>query len=139
MNKFTDLDPIELEMGKRVELMDERELFDYFAAWYTGLFAVSLPQDRVRELSMFKRMKTVYKGEAGKIIKWVFFKYKGEWTNQKGKTIRIKTNWWGSREKHWHDTMLDELREEIAKERKTSKSKQSGEPTGFKTAADFLR
>lgn len=136
---FRDLDPIEQKMNKRVELMDPKELFDYFEAWYEGLFGVSLPQDRVREMGMFKRFKNVYGPDAGRIMKWFFFKYGGEWLQtagvNRGKKTRVKVNWWSSRSKHWHDELLDEVRAELAKSRKQS----SESSDGFKRAGDLLK
>jgi hypothetical protein len=126
---FKDLDPIEQRIGKRVEAMEPRELVDYIELYFNALNDYKLPVDRIRELSMFKRMQRVYGPDAGLIIKWFFYKYEGR-GNESGKTMKM--SWWSSGYKSWHDGLLQEAKEEI---KKTSTKKK---PNGFSQAKELL-
>lgn len=142
MTKFTEQDPVEQMMGKKVEVMEPRELFDYFEAWFEGLFERKLPQDREREMSYFKYLKRVYGVNAGRIIKWAFFKYGGERTDAQGRKTKIGPSTWGTSQKWWHDQLLDEMLTQVNKERKSKKA-SAGEmtqkvPSNFKTLEDLL-
>jgi hypothetical protein len=137
-----DLDQIEQRIGKRVEIMEPRELFNYFDRWYEYLFGVPLPQDRVREMAYFKRLKKVYGPEAGIILKWFFNSYKGlrqeTWGPDKGKFSRVQLSWWTGHSKAWHDRLLDEARDQVAKERQSRMITVKEVSNGFAGASALL-
>ena len=128
---FRDMDAIEQKMGFRVEMMDPKQLFDYNAMWYERMFRRKLPQDRVRELSLYRRFKKVYGSDAGRISKWIWYHYKGE-----GKTDgRFQSNWYRANLKWWHDKLLEEVRLELESTSVESLKAQKG----FTTAKDLLQ
>lgn len=135
MPDFKDMDPVEQHMHKRVELMEANELFDYFETWYEGLFGEKLRSDRPSEMSIFKRFKKTYGPDAGRIIKWFFFKHGGLHTQRTGKKVKFKISWLSRSKKHWQDEMLEELRDHLAS---LKRSKEVEESHTFLTAKDLL-
>jgi len=74
---FSDLDPVEQDMGLRCEDMGPDELVTYIKTFQEA-YGRHLAVDGMIERSVFKGMKRIYGDKtAGLIVKWVFYKYKG--------------------------------------------------------------
>jgi hypothetical protein len=136
-----DMDQIEQRMMKRVEVMDAKDLFNYFEKWYVSLFSVPLPQDRTREMGYFKRLKKVYGPDAGLILKWLFNSHRGlreGWGADRGRFFRVQVGWLTANYKSWHDTLLDEVRAQTAKERQSRMITVKEVSNGFAGAGALL-
>ena len=91
---FYDPDLVEQSMSMRVELMDPSQLLDYLSKSYERAFGEKMRVDRVREVPTFRWLRSVYGPDAGRLVKWVFFKHNGLWRSPKsGREFRAKVNW----------------------------------------------
>lgn len=114
---FIDLDEGEKKLGGiRVEMMNEKELIEYVDFQYRQAFKLKLPFDPQRETSYFRRFKQNYGGDAGLVIKWIFYKYQG--VNESG--TKWNNVWITSGFKTWIDQKLEEAREQKSRETKRS-------------------
>lgn len=74
---FGDTDPLEEQMGIRCEDMSPEQLVSYIKA-YQEAFGVTLAVEGYQERAIFGAMQRTYgQKTAGKIVKWVFYKYHG--------------------------------------------------------------
>lgn len=79
---FTDDDPLEQDMGVRCEDMTPDQLLAYVKS-YQGAFGLNIRIDGLPERSVFKGMQRIYgQRDAGNIVKWVFYKYRGKWEGE---------------------------------------------------------
>lgn len=130
MKKFTDMDEFELAQGQRSQVMDPKGLLAYVEHLYRTNLSRTVATDPVKETSIFKKLKDTYKGEAGLLVKWVFWKYKGKHPTE-NETITIA--FFASGNKWIHDKMINELRGRMELEEKESSqiSGRAGIPEGF--------
>lgn len=75
---FVDLDAIEQSMGKPVTAMTAMELVSYVKIWIKAVYEVDLPVSPNRERFIFIALKKTYGNDAGRIVKWPFWKYDGK-------------------------------------------------------------
>lgn len=75
---FIDLDAIEQSMGKPVTAMNAMELVTYVKMWIKAVYEVDLPVSANRERYIFAGLKRTYGSEAGRLVKWPFWKYDGK-------------------------------------------------------------
>lgn len=108
---FSDKDPVEQDMGLRVEEMTPAELVTYIKT-YQEAFERHMAVEGFIERSVFKSMQRIYgQATAGQIVKWVFYKYKGVWRNEVvGFTSFAKGRKW------WVDMMYQEMQAQQRKE-----------------------
>ena len=112
---FSDIDPLEEDMGVRCEDMTPDQLVSYIKC-YQEAFGLNLKIDGLPERSVFKGMQRIYGAhDAGLIVKWVFYKYRGRY---EGEPVRHLS--FAKGRKWWIDKMHLEMQEEMR--RSTPKS-----------------
>lgn len=75
---FSDLDAIEQTIGKPVTAMEAVELVTYVRMWIRAVYDVDLPVTAYRERTIFAHLRRMYGSDAGRIVKWPFWKYDGK-------------------------------------------------------------
>lgn len=117
---FSDLDPLEQDMGLRCEDMTPQELVTYIKA-YQHAFGREMAVEGFIERSIFKSMQKIYgQATAGKIVKWVFYRYHGVYA---GEPVTFTAFTKGR--KWWVDKMHLEMQDAIRKEKPASASRVS--------------
>lgn len=115
---FSDLDPLEQDMGVRCEDMNPQQLVTYIKD-YQHAFGHELAVEGFIERSVFKSMQNIYgKATAGLIVKWVFYKYHGLYA---GETVTFTA--FAKGRKWWVDKMHQEMQEAQRKERPSTASR----------------
>lgn len=114
---FTELDALEKYFKKPVVEMTADDLVSYVKLYMKVVHRLELPVDPSvpRERSVFLGLKKTYGSDAGLVVKWVLWKYRGIW---EGKPIgyfdfQKKMKW-------WTDQMYQELQLQVQKEEKKS-------------------
>lgn len=107
---FSDMDPLEEDMGVRCEDMTPDQLVSYIKS-YQEAFGLNLPVDGLPERSVFKGMQRIYGQDAGRIVKWVFYAHKGRY---QGEAVRYQS--FAKGRKWWVDKMYLEMQEALAKQ-----------------------
>jgi hypothetical protein len=75
---FADNDPLEDDMGVRCENMNPDQLVAYIKS-YQQAFGLNLKVDGFKERGVFRGLQKLYgQQEAGRIVKWAFYHYKGQ-------------------------------------------------------------
>jgi hypothetical protein len=121
---FSDVDPLEEDMGVRCEDMNPDQLVSYIKS-YQEAFNLNLRIDGLPERSVFKAMQRVYGADAGLIVKWVFYKYKGRYDNEPIRHLSFAKG-----RKWWVDKMHLEMQEELRRE-----SSRTSEHAGLGTVS----
>lgn len=105
---FSDTDPLEKDMGVRCEDMNPDQLVTYIKT-YQEAFGLNLKIDGFPERAVFKGMQRIYgQTDAGLIVKWVFYKYKGRYDNEPVRHLSFAKG-----RKWWVDKMHLEMQEEL--------------------------
>lgn len=126
---FTDDDPLEQDMGIRCEDMTPDQLVAYIKS-YQAAFGLNLPVDGLPERSVFKGMQRIYgRRDAGNIVKWVFYKYKGRYA---GEPVRYQS--FAKGRKWWVDKMHLEMQDEM---RRAASTTASGSSLGVVSLLDL--
>ncbi len=136
MKKFIEPDEYELREGKRVEVLDPKGLLEYVRVMYREEFQRELPIDQTRDIAVFKKLKDLYKGEAGLLVKWLFFSHKGK--NPEDNSP-VTMAYFSSGNKWLHDRELNNLRKRADRE-KQEEAQARGDlniPQGFSGEADL--
>lgn len=107
---FKDEDPLEQDMGVRCEDMNPDQLVAYIKS-YQEAFGLNLPVDGMPERGIFRGMQRIYGTDAGLIVKWVFYKYKGRW---EGEPVRYQS--FAKGRKWWVDKMYVEMQQQQKRE-----------------------
>ncbi len=106
---FADPDPLEDDMGVRCQDMTPDQLVAYIKA-YQEAFGLILRVDGIPERSVFKAMQRIYgKTDAGLIVKWVFYHYKGRYENEPVRHLSFAKG-----RKWWVDKMHLEMQQALA-------------------------
>lgn len=106
---FTDMDPLEEDMGVRCEDMNPDQIIAYIKS-YQAAFGLDLKVDGLPERSVFRGMQRIYgQRDAGLIVKWVFYKYKGRY---EGEPVRHLS--FAKGRKWWVDKMHLEMQQALA-------------------------
>jgi hypothetical protein len=128
---FVDLDAIEQSMGKPVCNMTAIELVTYVKMWIKAVYEVDLPVSANRERYIFSGLKRTYGNDAGRIVKWPFWKYDGK---RSGEFVTYSTF---SKGMKWiTDIWYMEMQEQIKRE--MAQKTPSGNPLrGFGTLQDL--
>lgn len=101
---FNDPDPLEQDMGIMCADMSPEQLVSYIKA-YQEAFGVSLAVEGYQERAIFGSMQRTYGAKtAGKIVKWVFYKYHGLQDGQ-----RVSFTSFSKGRKWWVDKMHIEM------------------------------
>lgn len=108
---FSDPDPIECDMGVRVEDMDPYQLVAYFKTYHAA-FGLDMAVEGIQERAIFRALQRIYgQATAGQIVKWVTYHHKGHW---EGKPVRFAS--FCRARKWWVDIMHTELQAQQRKE-----------------------
>jgi hypothetical protein len=127
---FSDLDAIEQAIGKPVTAMEAVELVTYVRLWIRAVYEVDLPATAYRERTIFTYLKRMYGSDAGRIVKWPFWKYNGK---RNGDYITYSSF---SKNMKWlTDIWYLELKEQLQIEAK--KKSGSGAAVGFGKIQDL--
>ena len=79
---FSDMDPLEEDMGVRVENMTVDQIIAYVKAYHAA-FGFTVRIDGQPERAIFRSLQRVYgQADAGRIVKWVFYKYRGHYNDE---------------------------------------------------------
>jgi hypothetical protein len=105
---FSDLDQGEIAAGKSVEDLNPKELFEYAYFMFEDTFGYKLPTDYIKNLAVIKWFRKTYPRDAGRLIKWMFYKHEGTY---RGEVFGI--NWFQSGHKWWIDQRLHEMKTEL--------------------------
>ena len=117
-------------MGKSVEQMTAHELVSYIKTWIKAVYGIDLPASPHREKAIFSALKRTYGDrEAGRIVKWAYWKHNGKRNN--GEYVTYST--FSRPMKWWTDIMYIELQDEMLRE--SSREKVSVE--GFSKLQDI--
>ncbi len=127
-----ELDFAELKLGESVDKMDPRRLFQYAYEMFKERFGYDLPTDYIKNLSVLKWLKKTYPNDAGKLIKWVFYKYDGVVG-----TEPFSINLFQSGHKWWIDKELFKMKQELGEVKAKPVIKRT-QTTGFLSVKDML-
>ena len=127
MANFTDLDDAENTLGKPVDLMTDTQLVSYIKMSLKNYSDLNLPVQGQRERSIMAALKRTYGSDAGKIVKWAFYKHRG----RKGATS-ITYSTFASGMKWWTDLLYVEMQEHLK-----SNATQGNSMNGFSSLADI--
>lgn len=110
---FSELDPLEKLMKKRVQDMTPGDLISYITTYMKEVHEVKLVTDPSvpKERAVFRGLQKTYGQDAGLIVKWVFWKYQGKYD---GKLINFLS--FQKACKWWTDIMYTELQEQLKRE-----------------------
>lgn len=118
---FDDPDPIEQEMGVRVENMTPDELVAYIKMYHRA-FDLDLAVEGMRERAVFQGMQRTYgQRTAGRIVKWVFYEHKGKYRDRTVGFFDFAkgSKWWVDQ---MHLEMQTHLRRAESRQAKTNSS-----------------
>lgn len=93
---FVDPDPIEQDMGVRVEKMNPDQLVAYLKTYHAA-YGLDLAVEGHQERAIFRSLQKIYgQADAGRIVKWVTYTHKGRWD---GSPVRFASfckarKWW---------------------------------------------
>lgn len=97
---FQDLDEAEQRIGKSVLFMTDNELVTYIKTSLKVLCDMDLPVTANRERSIMAGFQKVYGPDAGRVIKWVFWRWGGKVNDQYvtygnfSKAMKWRTDMW---------------------------------------------
>lgn len=132
---FIDLDPIETQMGVRVEDMDADSLLNYFKRSQQEVNDIEAVIRPFVDFRTFEQLIKEYpQPRAGRIVKWLFYKHKGKatWDGRK-QVVRVphfSTPWRWMVEQWWTQVQMDLKREE-------RKLKGSGKSSRFMSISEL--
>ena len=126
---FKDVDPLEEDMGLMCQDMTPDQLVAYIKS-YQEAFGINLRVDGVKERSVFRGLQNLYgKANAGNIVKWAFYHYKGRFQDEPIGFFRFsKGNKW------FTDKLYVEMQEELARDRQRI---VAGKSLGITSLADL--
>lgn len=126
---FSDIDPLEEDMGVRCEDMTPDQLVSYIKS-YQAAFGLNLPVEGQKERGVFRGLQRVYgKTAAGRIVKWAFYHYRGQFRDEAIGFFQFSK---GS--KWWTDKLYVELQQELARENPRT---YTGSSLGVTSLADL--
>lgn len=115
---FADPDPIECDMGIRVEEMTPDELVCYIKTYHQA-FGLHLVVQDPGDRKIFQALQRLYgKRTAGQVVKWVFYTHKGRW---EGRAVRFAS--FCQKRKWWTDMMHLELQDHLNRQSPPSASR----------------
>lgn len=116
---FSDPDPLEKYLNKLVTEMTAEDLISYIKTYMSTVYELELVIDPSipRERSVFRALKKTYGEDAGLIVKWVFWKYKGKVEDRYVNFFDFQKS-----RKWWTDLMYQELQLQQQKEKKKEKT-----------------
>lgn len=128
---FQGMDPVEVEIGCRVQLMTADQLIAYIKMYMKAMHEIDLMVEGSghRERSSFQRLKRVYGPDAGLIVKWVLWNYDGVW---KGEYLNFFS--FSAGRKWWTDQMYSEMQ---VHKRELQKKSTPYEKPGFASMEDL--
>lgn len=107
MTEFFQQDAIEKDMGGKVTQFTPDQLVCYVRDSMYAENGITMAVDGFRERAIFKSMQRIYGPvDAGRIIKWVFFRHRGKWD---GDPIRFAS--FAKGRKWWVDLMHTEMQQ----------------------------
>lgn len=118
---FIDLDAIEQSMGKPVTAMTATELVTYVKVWIKAVYEIDLPVTPNRERFIFVGLIRTYGSDAGRIVKWPFWKYDGK---RNGEFVTYSTFSKGMKwiTDIWYMEMQEQAKREMAKKNSSGNS-----------------
>lgn len=130
---FDDPDPIEEEMGVKVEQMSPDQLIAYLKRCVEVLHGVRMVvgSDN-KERFVFQGLRNQYKLDAGRIVKWVVTTHQAR---DDGKIVGFFS--FTKARKWWLDKMYSEMQQHVASERRKEERRRSAPK--MSTFADFLQ
>lgn len=125
---FSDKDALEKYFNKTVTEMTADDLISYIRKYMQVVYEIELAIDPSvpRERSVFKALKKTYGDDAGLIVKWVFWKYKGVYEGRQINYFSFQKS-----QKWWTDQMYTELQLQLNREKKKSEKTEKVGWTGF--------
>lgn len=115
MKAFSDPDPIEEYLCKRVTEMTKWELVTYLKSGLKALYDIELIAEDWNEQAIMQRLQKVYgQRDAGLIVKWVCWKHR---LRDQGAPVRFTS--FSKGRKWWVDGMHAEMQQHLAKELRT--------------------
>lgn len=127
---FSDADPIEDEMGVRVEFMSPIQLQEYVQTFHAA-YGLTLVAGKYSSSKIFTELQATYgRRAAGRIVKWAFYMGGPHQGRRNGKPITFSD--FAPRCKWLTDSWHLAYQERIAQEKAESRGY-----AGFATAADF--
>lgn len=126
---FTDMDPLEQDMGVRCEDMNPDQLIAYIKSYHAA-FGLSLTIDGRPERSTLTGLQRTYgKTDAGRIVKWAFYHHRGRWDNEPVTPFSFAKG-----RKWWTDKMHLEMQDQV---RKSVSATYSATSLGVRSLADL--
>lgn len=133
---FLDPDPLEDEMGVRVEDMNADQLVGYLKDYQQGLNGLTLKLSGVAEFKRMQWLIEIYgQPDAGRIVKWTYWKHRGRWASKRTYADVIRHARFNAKMKWWVDIMHTEMQEQINRENNAPKT--SAAAVGFSTIRDL--
>jgi hypothetical protein len=134
---FLDPDPLESEQALRVEEMNADQLVTYLKEYQQALNGLTLSLSGVVEYKRMCWLIEVYgQPDAGRIIKWTYWRHRGRWNNRAKNSIEvIRHARFNSKLKWWVDMMHTEMQEQVARENNVVKTSPAS--VGFSTSSDL--
>jgi hypothetical protein len=101
---FEGFDPVESELGCRVQLMSADQLISYVKMYMRAMHGIKMAIEGNPERQVLQKLSKTYGPDAGLIVKWVLWNYDGI---QDGKPISFFI--FSSKMKWWTDKMYAEM------------------------------
>lgn len=110
---FSDPDSLERGANLRVEDMDPSQLAEYISFRLLDLLQLRIVVGGMEQRTMRQLQETYGPEDAGKIVKWCFWKHKGIWD---GETVLPQS--FSRGRKWWTDKMFAEVQLQHAKDKR---------------------
>lgn len=134
---FMDSDPLEEDMAVRVEDMNADQLVTYLRDYQKALNGLTIASAGAPEYKRMLWLIAVYgQPDAGRIIKWTYWKHRGRWKDRKGTEV-IRPMRFNAKMKWWVDILHTEMQQQVQRERNAVPAKTSAAVAGFATASDL--
>jgi len=126
MEHFSEMDEGEKLLGHRAEKFSLDDMLPYIQAMAKARLGHRLYMDG-KARGQMRRLRTMYKGDAGLILKWIFFQYGGQ---KGGEDFQL--SWFCQANQWWLDRMHSEAMSAYA-----PRPKVSADNDGFASYRDF--
>lgn len=114
---FLSEDPIETYLSKRVEVMHDWDLISYLQQAMKALYGIEMRVEGKMEPAIMQCLQRTYgQAEAGRIVKWVVFRYFCRDSANPGQYVKFTSFAKGRR--WWTDMMHAEMQDHALRESK---------------------
>ncbi len=129
---FEDWDFGEEHLNQSVNELTPEQMFVYGYEMFRETFGYTMSRNYVKDIAILKKFKKTYGKEAGKLLKWMFYRHNGTCDGQV-----FSFTWLASGRHWWVDQELHKMKENLGEIKTRRIPKQT--KVGFMSVADMMR